>query len=465
MEENIQSSTSTLSVAVHEINKNPNKWTHEYQPNKMKNDRSQHKCIFCNAHHYSDTCKKYPTRKERKLKLYEMRRCFKCLKEGHMAKHCWSPARICFHCNSVKDHHRSLCPSKFPEQVLSSVEEIKKDHPTILTHDVNNIVDQQSAGIVQSSIGTPATMTMIATVTVRNPNDSNKKKLVRLFLDAGSHKSFGVEGLIRDLELPILSQETLLVNTFASNNPIQLTSNVVLMDLVLKDGKTMPIILNSVKSITNQTRYPLTKEDMNHLGKGPKQNLADEIPRRHEKVPVDVLIGIDYFWEIVGGNDKKNLPSGLSLIPSKVGLLLCGPYKEQRPMEVNQCLIEIHRPASQVPEEKMMKSNEKNQNQNQMPLEETKQRACLMKKTISKNTLRMIWIVLLIFLALGGYWQIISHCSEKTTQFAPFISAACAKKAAPIVAMTMFAPFTSAAQRLSTHSLIPPICLHMMTYK
>ena len=39
----------------------------------------------------------------------------------------------------------------------------------------------------------------------------------------------------------------------------------------------------------------------------PSSELADSIPNTLESVAIDLLIGLDYFWNIIGGN-KVMLP-------------------------------------------------------------------------------------------------------------------------------------------------------------
>ena len=45
-------------------------------------------CIFCKGSHFNDMCDKYTTLAERRQKLNQQRRCFICLKVGHVAKDC-----------------------------------------------------------------------------------------------------------------------------------------------------------------------------------------------------------------------------------------------------------------------------------------------------------------------------------------------------------------------------------------
>ncbi|XP_065899951.1 uncharacterized protein [Dysidea avara] len=59
----------------------------------------------------------------------------------------------------------------------------------------------------------------------------------------------------------------------------------------------------------------------------PKEKLADFIPCTLETTHIDLLIGSDYFWDMVGG-DKIVLPSGMFMIPSGLGYIITGKCPE-----------------------------------------------------------------------------------------------------------------------------------------
>ena len=59
-------------------------------------------------------------------------------------------------------------------------------------------------------------------------------------------------------------------------------------------------------------RGPLQSADMDILLSISPDKLADTIPRNSEPSHVDLLIGSDYFWSIIG-MEKITLPSGLFL--------------------------------------------------------------------------------------------------------------------------------------------------------
>ena len=67
--------------------------------------------------------------------------------------------------------------------------------------------------------------------------------------------------------------------------------------------------------------------------------MADTVPKDVEPVNVDLLIGSDYFWTILG-TEKLTLPSGLFLISSKIGYILTGKYSIRSCQQhVSSCLV------------------------------------------------------------------------------------------------------------------------------
>ena len=83
---------------------------------------------------------------------------------------------------------------------------------------------------------------------------------------------------------------------------------------------------NVLNQITGSIkRGPLHQKDLNFLQLIPQSKMADPIPNTVETTAIDLLVGSDYFWEVVGG-DKMMLPSGIFMLPSKFGYIITGRY-------------------------------------------------------------------------------------------------------------------------------------------
>ena len=66
-------------------------------------------CLFCSNKHFSASCTKVTDPKAWKKILRDLRRCFVCLRAGHVNQDCYSRSR-CFYCQGR--HHSSICGSR-----------------------------------------------------------------------------------------------------------------------------------------------------------------------------------------------------------------------------------------------------------------------------------------------------------------------------------------------------------------
>ena len=84
------------------------------------------------------------------------------------------------------------------------------------------------------------------------------------------------------------------------------------------------LFANVLKLITvSIQRNPLHWSDLEFLTMISCEKLADLIPHTQVTSTVDLLIGFDYFWDIVGG-DKVTIPSGMFMLPSRFGYTVTG---------------------------------------------------------------------------------------------------------------------------------------------
>ena len=68
-------------------------------------------CVFCGNRHPHDECRKYATVGSRRQQLQHQKRCYICLRVGHISKECRQAAkRQCFHCKEKGKHHTTICP-------------------------------------------------------------------------------------------------------------------------------------------------------------------------------------------------------------------------------------------------------------------------------------------------------------------------------------------------------------------
>ena len=63
--------------------------------------------------------------------------------------------------------------------------------------------------------------------------------------------------------------------------------------------------------------------------------MPDTVPENSKPTNTDLLIGSDYFWNILG-TEKVTLPSGLYLVSSKIGYILTRKYSDEGQMDCHQ---------------------------------------------------------------------------------------------------------------------------------
>ena len=208
-------------------------------------------------------------------------------KKGHTLKDCLKD-RPCAHCGKRKGHHRSLCQKLFEQQPTSK--------QTVESQNVSTIDETESALMASSK----HILMQTATVIVKGLHGNLSAKYC-LILDLGSQRSYITESLAKRLKLPLDTTERLSVVKFASDKPKQLECKSRKVQLSLKDGKVMTLRIIVVPNITGKIhRVPLKVEDVEFLNKELGHSmLADPIPSHTKLSTIDMLIGNNYYFDLL----------------------------------------------------------------------------------------------------------------------------------------------------------------------
>uniref|UniRef100_A0A914WPP3 Peptidase aspartic putative domain-containing protein n=1 Tax=Plectus sambesii TaxID=2011161 RepID=A0A914WPP3_9BILA len=180
----------------------------------------------------------------------------------------------------------------------------------------------------------PEVALLTAKTEVSNPDERDKVQIAHIFFDSGSERSFITKQLAKKLKLNVESKETLFISTFASKEPQKVEVSLVEIGITLKDGTTKIIQASALEMLTNELqRKALKQEDLQIIEKISLGDFADGLPSKYEAIVPDILIGSDYFWEFMEQKERIKCPSGLYLIPSKVGLLIGGKQGTRKTKE------------------------------------------------------------------------------------------------------------------------------------
>jgi len=178
-----------------------------------------------------------------------------------------------------------------------------------------------------------------ATVTVENPCDSNLNKTVQLLFDSGSFRSYISMDLAKSLKLKLGKEQVIKLVTFGKATSTVIKTPTATIDLPLRDGTNLKLTVNVVPKITGEVhRLPVKSEALNsHLLKD--LPLADKLPTQRETSNIDLLIGNDYYLDLIEPI-RITLQPGLYLLGSKLGWILTG-----RTTLDTHTADEVHRPA------------------------------------------------------------------------------------------------------------------------
>ncbi|XP_047133085.1 uncharacterized protein LOC101238207 [Hydra vulgaris] len=256
------------------------------------------KCIFCSKSHKSESCKTVTNINSRRNILRDKRRCFNCLKLGHMSKDCRS--RIsCYECSGK--HHVSMCFKKFPLHIDDSKESNNKLTSVATTE----------------ALKSKNVLLQTAMVTVKN---KDKTLRCRLLFDSCSQLSYISPSLRKKLFLPTLGRKQLNIKTFGNQSQTQTLEMVKLSILTLKNS-LIPITC-FVKPICAPLSGQYIEEAVDSFEHLKGINLADSNVDC-KSLEVDVLIGADYYWSFFNGKVIR-ANTGPVALQSSVGYILSG---------------------------------------------------------------------------------------------------------------------------------------------
>ena len=300
-------------------------------------------CIFCNENHKHEDCNRFNNTYQRERRLTYLKSCFLCLEVGHHAETCPKSGKIfCIHCQKKSEHNRALCPEKFGSRKREACNAIASNSAAAnVAHSSQADISKLSINIshdaqlpsVKPDTALLATdqyaMFQTATVMVRKPS-SDMIVPCRIVLDSASHRTFMLQSLAKKLELTHDGTQALSISTFGTTKPKCIDSPFADIEVYQKDGSTKQMTVNILPMLTDSLcREKLLAADLQVLKKYPARAFADPLPAKQEMFCPDILVGQDYWWSFIlpmwsKGEKPVELPSGLLLIPSTLGLLLGG---------------------------------------------------------------------------------------------------------------------------------------------
>lgn len=257
----------------------------------------RHYCVICNDDHKIYDCPVFKSKniQERLSEVSKYKLCVNCLRQGHPVSDC--RMKPC-HCNKK---HNSLLHD--PEK------EVKCN---VVTNDAEFAMCFFNRSYGQALLPT-------AVIEVSNPI-TNKTTRVRALLDCGSQSSFITRSLIKKLSLNTNSIDALRVVGIGDNS----LNNVIETCTVKLSSINNSYNLKLTCMVLDKIVGDISKSHINlkNLNLPQKLPLAD--PQFYCPGSIDLLIGSDMFWDIIGDKTRCIGDGKIKLRSSKFGWIVCG---------------------------------------------------------------------------------------------------------------------------------------------
>ncbi|XP_055948609.1 uncharacterized protein LOC129981696 [Argiope bruennichi] len=247
-------------------------------------------CLYCKGEHRSELCSQ--TDLETKLGVLKQDgRCFLCLKPKHRVNECRQRRYLtCEICG--KKHNKSIC-----SQAESNTPDLNKDNKNVIT-----AISHYDKNKTNFSCGNIFLQTCAALV--RN-DETNEFETVRLMLDNGSMRTFITREVSEKLKLKVIRKESLSVYSFGAKQAKEHSYNIVRVELKNREDPSLSIEVEAlVTENISATTLPAPNNNITKTyNKLKPLQLADIIDYRGKNI--SILIGVDYYYEIVSGRIKR----------------------------------------------------------------------------------------------------------------------------------------------------------------
>ncbi len=302
--------------------------------------RKPNMCCFCQQPHASSECQVVKDPRARQQILKTSGRCFNCLVKGHIVKKCRS-APQCQTCK--RKHHPSICeqiatePPQNPESPAEntaaniSVPTLNPEAPPFRSTTATTAVHWTNSRSV---------LLQTARAVIYNPKFPEMRVELRMLLHGGSQRSYLTERARRRLNLTSVGEQKLSIAAFGSTRGGPQVCPIVNVGMLLKGypSLTMPLL------VVPRICEPLISQPISLCFKQNPQLAGFEFADwadSDDELEVDILIGADWYWELVTGKIAKN-PGCPTAIHTRLGWVLSGPVPAGTASSCSTNLVTTH---------------------------------------------------------------------------------------------------------------------------
>ncbi|KAK5979541.1 hypothetical protein GCK32_011489 [Trichostrongylus colubriformis] len=307
-------------------------------------DQKTISCFYCDRKdHFPKNCPVFKTREDRLEVMRKRSLCRNCGAANHMASQCTrGPCRLC----EKQGHHTSICPKTSPpNKKIGTTTATRKPKPRatearrtkqnfLSTAAVPTEEQEPQEGSYETSLcmknteeGTKNFVLLGAAFAQNTARDSRER--VHILLDTGADRSFISQGLAERLHLSTHETVRLRISTFGSQEPIEKQCGIANLQLWDPSGNAHCFSVTLIESIMEPLKHDkFTQDDLQFIA---DHGIQLSIPAHEQQAHPEVLLGCsDVFSLLQGGNQQIwHLPSGIKLIPSRIGYLVAGRLQDE----------------------------------------------------------------------------------------------------------------------------------------
>lgn len=285
-------------------------------------DNTERSCVVCKGDHRLTDCKVYKalSTDERWKQVTKLKLCHNCLRTGHATNRCrLGGCRVCKRLHNTTLHKHNTDTSK-PSEPSSGRVDNKED-----------IVEEKSTSVAMSAVSSNEVLLSTAIIEIRNVKN-NKTERVRALLDSASQSSFITNDLKLRLQLTSQPQNSISILGIGDSKlniqPQRCFAEIKSNHNTFARNMQFLVLPQITQSL------PTQYIKVNHLRIPDHLQMAD--PHFNVPAQVDVLLGADIFWDLMG-TEQQSLGNKLPVLrSSKLGWLIAGPISASRASSVTK---------------------------------------------------------------------------------------------------------------------------------
>lgn len=276
-------------------------------------------CPKCSGEHQLNTCPEFLSlSNDARLQLLPtFKVCFNCFAKTHFANNCRKQGcRICKRKHSVLVHVTN-------KQKATVHGEHTDDVSVTPATDQNNLTLSASVSSATVDVNRRCGDVILSTALVKLYDSNNREHIGRAVLDSGSTSSLLSDKMFRLLNLPYNNIDLSVQGINNATTNINKMCNLRLQSL--DDTFIRNVNCFVLPSLTDNV--PSRTVNISHLKIPTNVCLAD--PHFYRPASVDLILGADIFWDVVG-SQRINLGNHMPILcETKLGWIVSGPISNR----------------------------------------------------------------------------------------------------------------------------------------